>query len=156
MSIKKVLLASDFDGTLKRGIVEKEDVESIDYFRSKKNHFCIVTGRAVNMIQKELEFFNLTYDYLICNNGSFCINFDRDVVYSFNLNYEKAVDLLRFLEEQNTYTFGFSNGTQYARKSKENFKSHNSHLEFRVVDDFETLLKNCVYNSIFFRHVNEV
>ena len=50
------LLASDYDGTLKRnGIIDNKSIEAILDFQRKGNQFAMITGLSIAMIQGELK-----------------------------------------------------------------------------------------------------
>lgn len=49
------LLASDWDGTLRRNLkVDACDLDAIKLFREQQHRFGIVTGRSVGMLKNEL------------------------------------------------------------------------------------------------------
>ena len=67
---KKVLVV-DYDRTL---FINNDDVlnniNSINKFRENGNIFIIATGRTYNSLKKEIDKYNIEYDYLILNHGS--------------------------------------------------------------------------------------
>jgi len=66
-----ILLASDYDGTLyNEGKDLQANIDAIKDFRKKDNLFVIATGRSFISIKKQVQMFNIPYDYLICNDGS--------------------------------------------------------------------------------------
>lgn len=82
------ILASDYDGTLcQDGIVAKASIEALKHWKSKGNHFGLVTGRDIRMARQAVEVDRLPIDFLVCNNG--CV--------IFNKQYERLWN--RFLEE---------------------------------------------------------
>lgn len=71
------LLASDYDGTLKSDIKNlKLNIKAVNEFMTNGNKFAIITGRSFKSIKKEIEKYNIKYDYLSCNNG--LIVFDKE------------------------------------------------------------------------------
>lgn len=66
------ILASDYDNTLyvKNEKTYKKNIETINKFREQNNLFIIITGRSYQGIKNELTENNISYDYLICNDGA--------------------------------------------------------------------------------------
>ncbi|MGI6269493.1 MAG: HAD hydrolase family protein [Candidatus Howiella sp.] len=66
------ILASDYDGTLRRGEgISDADRAAISAFRKAGNRFGIVTGRGHSGFVRELHRVDFSdYDFLICNNGA--------------------------------------------------------------------------------------
>lgn len=64
------LLATDYDGTfytdIKNLYLNKKAVENL---MKNGNKFAIVTGRSFDSIKKEINRYNIKYNYLSCNNG---------------------------------------------------------------------------------------
>ena len=82
MESKKLLIATDFDGTLNiNGEVSQENREAIDEWRSSGRYFGVVTGRGTDFFELA-EKINLPYDYLILYNGSLVADRDRNIIYS--------------------------------------------------------------------------
>ena len=70
------LLATDYDGTLYTDYNNlKINIKYINDFMNNGNKFMIVTGRSFTSIKKEIDRYNIKYDYLSCNNG--LITFDN-------------------------------------------------------------------------------
>lgn len=64
------ILATDFDGTLFRNQkITRRDLAAIARFRAAGHKFGIVTGRHLCSIQKELQRWALTPDFVICCTG---------------------------------------------------------------------------------------
>ena len=77
------LLASDYDGTLNQhGVVSGRDRESIARWRAAGNLFGIVSGRGYASIRLETARFDVSCDFLICNNGSAIYDGDGTLVES--------------------------------------------------------------------------
>ena len=66
------ILASDYDGTLRRGeSISEADRAAISAFRRAGNRFGIITGRGYSGFLRELDRVDFSdYDFLICNNGA--------------------------------------------------------------------------------------
>ena len=75
------LLVSDYDGTLKPDIKNLMiNIEAINEFRKKGNHFSIATGRDYYSIKKEIDKYNIKYDYLITNDGALTLDGNDNVL----------------------------------------------------------------------------
>jgi HAD superfamily hydrolase (TIGR01484 family) len=75
------LLSSDYDGTLKTRIIDlKVNIREIEKFRSLGNIFILNTGRPFTSICREIRKFNISFDYLCCNDGAVIFNDSLDVV----------------------------------------------------------------------------
>ena len=87
------LLASDYDRTLYTN--EKNlmlNMKAIKKFRLYCNKFVLVTGRSFKSIKKEIEYYNIKYDYLACNNGLIVFDdkdniIDSSLLVQADLNY---------------------------------------------------------------------
>ncbi|MBQ7089716.1 MAG: HAD-IIB family hydrolase [Clostridia bacterium] len=67
----KLLLASDYDGTLKQnGVVSAEDIEAIRRWQEAGNIFCLCTGRCLHSAIEIMEQDSLSPDLLIASNGA--------------------------------------------------------------------------------------
>lgn len=65
------LLASDYDGTLnQKGVVSENTLYMVERWRAEGNLFGIVTGRDPRFILREIRFFQIPFDFLICATGS--------------------------------------------------------------------------------------
>lgn len=72
---KMYVLASDYDGTLKTRIHDLHiNIKSLKKFRSLGNKFIIATGRSFESIKKEIDEFEILFDYLSCNDGAVSFN----------------------------------------------------------------------------------
>ena len=75
------LLASDYDGTLKRPNVSKSDIDAIKRFRASGNLFGIVTGRTLALIIPELKRFGVPYDFVIGVNGAIMVDSKHNLIF---------------------------------------------------------------------------
>ncbi len=66
------ILASDFDNTLYINEEEifKKNLAAIKKFIQEGNLFCIITGRSYTNIKKVLNEYQISYSYLICEDGA--------------------------------------------------------------------------------------
>jgi len=67
----KLLLASDYDGTLKRnGVVAPEDIAAIHRWQAAGHVFCLCTGRCLQSAIEIMEKDSISPDLLIASNGA--------------------------------------------------------------------------------------
>ena len=116
------LLASDYDGTLRRnGVIREKDLLAIRRFREAGNLFGVVTGRCYDMIRNEFTHYGLELDFLICNNGSTIFDLEGNCLMQINLEQELALDVLHYLEKEPDLLFGACDGKHYFNETKGNF-----------------------------------
>lgn len=108
-----LLLASDYDGTLKqysaeKGIstVESKDREAIAAFRKRGNLFGIVTGRSKGMIYSDLQTYGLEIDFLIAQNGSAIWNRDFKLLNVHEISPATVRELTDIMKQKNAVCFG--------------------------------------------------
>ena len=93
------VLASDYDGTLKTRIHDlRINIKSLKKFRSLGNKFIIATGRSFESIKKEIDKFEIPFDYLSCNDGAVSFNDSLEVIdakYIKTINFETILYILK-------------------------------------------------------------
>lgn len=80
---------SDFDGTLyfhHEDIIPQINIEAVNEWRSKGNIFVLCSGRDVHSLMHEVNNQELTYDFVICNNGGTIFDKNLKLIKSFPLN----------------------------------------------------------------------
>lgn len=78
--MKKMLIATDYDGTLNRnGKIDDQTRSAIDDWRATGRYFGVVTGRGMDFYDTAREQ-NLPFDYLIVYNGSLVLSEDKTVL----------------------------------------------------------------------------
>lgn len=108
-----IVLASDYDGTLKiNGKISELDLQAICDFRSKGNCFGIVTGKTVGMIKHELIKYHVPFDFLICANGAVLVDKDYHILQQTNLCLDEVLTLIEDLKQRNVRVV-VSDGNQY-------------------------------------------
>ncbi|KAF0226770.1 MAG: HAD-superfamily hydrolase [Erysipelotrichaceae bacterium] len=108
------ILASDYDGTLRRnGVIDPRDLESVAKFRQAGHLFGIITSRAYNMITNELNHYKLVVDFLICNNGSIIYDASGNSLYHITIDFQLAMDLIAWLEKEDAALFGVTGDKSY-------------------------------------------
>jgi len=88
------LLASDYDGTLRRPWVKRQDLKALRRFKAAGNIFGVVTGRGADFVLPELTFFGVPWDFLICINGGMMITRDKKEIFfhEFDLDLAKKIE----------------------------------------------------------------
>lgn len=96
---KKVLVV-DYDRTL---FINNSDmlnnINSINKFRENGNIFIIATGRTYNSLKKEIDKYNIEYDYLILNHGSLVIKKDKSTLFHYKIDKNILFDITDYLSK---------------------------------------------------------
>lgn len=96
---KKVLVV-DYDRTL---FINNDDmlnnINSINKFRENGNIFIIATGRTYNSLKKEIDKYNIEYDYLILNHGSLVIKKDKSTLFHYKIDRNILFDITSYLSK---------------------------------------------------------
>lgn len=96
---KKVLVV-DYDRTL---FINNDDmlnnINSINKFRENGNIFIIATGRTYNSLKKEIDKYNIEYDYLILNHGSLVIKKDKSTLFHYKIDKNILFDITSYLSK---------------------------------------------------------
>lgn len=97
------LLATDYDGTFKKNNHSLYlNIEAIDRFRKQGNKFAIVTGRSFLSIKKEILGYDISYDYVSCNNGLIVFDNNDNIVNRKTLDNKIANIILKELEKDDS------------------------------------------------------
>jgi Cof subfamily protein (haloacid dehalogenase superfamily) len=159
MNIQKTyqILASDYDGTLrKNGVVDPHDLEAIAKFRQSGHLFGIVTGRSYNMLINELNYYGIAVDFLICNNGSVIFDTSGNAIYQVSIDYQLGLDLIAWLEKEETALFGVTGDKSYYAQVNPGFiRQHSTNgIIQSIVSTKEEVLKSKVITAFFTRKNN--
>lgn len=96
---KKVLVV-DYDRTL---FINNDDmlnnINSINKFRENGNIFIIATGRTYSSLKKEIDKYNIEYDYLILNHGSLVIKKDKSTLFHYKIDRNILFDITNYLSK---------------------------------------------------------
>lgn len=96
---KKVLVV-DYDRTL---FINNDDmlnnINSVNKFRENGNIFIIATGRTYNSLKKEIDKYNIEYDYLILNHGSLVIKKDKSTLFHYKIDKNILFDITNYLSK---------------------------------------------------------
>lgn len=94
---KKVLVV-DYDRTLYVNNIDiLKNIEKINDFRKNGNIFIIATGRTYSSLKKEIDKYNIKYDYLILNHGALVIKEDNTALFHYNINKDILLDINKYL-----------------------------------------------------------
>lgn len=96
------ILASDYDNTLNTFDYDlKLNILFLKKFMKNGNIFLLNTGRPYESIKKEINKFNIPYNYLSCNDGNILFNSKNEIIYSSNLNLDIYEELEKLKDEFN-------------------------------------------------------
>lgn len=150
MKFKNVLLASDFDGTLKNdeGIITKQDREAIAYFMREGGFFTVCTGRSYQGFHLySPEYINAP---VLLANGALAYDYAAQKLIFNETIGEESFEAMRAVHEKfpdaaiEMYPFEFLDGEKtkinpvcFAINPTENSERHftSQSIEFAVVND---------------------
>ena len=148
--LRMKILASDFDGTLKRqGRIEPQDLIAIQRFRHHGHQFGIVTGRSIAMLMCEAGPLQIPFDFVIGNNGGIVVDQQLRVLHRFDLARQDWEALIRFLRQWPEILFGVSDGDRFGIVQTGTVGSQASSMMNEAVTDGEALLRAGRINSLF-------
>lgn len=109
---KKVLVV-DYDRTL---FINNDDilnnVNLINKFRENGNIFIIATGRTYNSLKREIDKYNIEYDYLILNHGSLVIKKDKSTLFHYKIDRDILFDITNYVSKYNPKSIMYSYYTE--------------------------------------------
>lgn len=79
------VIVSDFDGTLFDNN-QINCLDKINKFISDGNIFIIATGRNISSLKKDLDKFNLSCNYFICNDGAIIFDQYLNIIYRTDID----------------------------------------------------------------------
>lgn len=117
------LLVSDYDGTLNPDVTRTkstlENIRAVNQYREQGNKFMLSTGRSFESIKKQIDRFDIKYDYLSCNDGAILFDNNNQILTVSYLNIElikKLSDDLLRLDSVRRFdyygTHGVTNGEE--------------------------------------------
>lgn len=138
------ILASDYDGTLRRGgIIEKYDIDAISVFRKAGNKFGIVTGRSLNRLKTDFDEYNVEIDFIVGTNGGIIADADYNKIKSFDIDFNRALDFIEKYRDRTDFSIAVGDGYKTARISRP-FDTHfNKYESSSTVED---ILENKIIN----------
>jgi len=113
------ILASDFDDTiyfLENKEVTKSNIAAIKNFIMKGNIFCVITGRNYSDLKILLNENNISYSYLVCEDGAKIFNNMDYCLDTVLLKRQEIEKIIPILEENNCDYYlddGYNKTTNY-------------------------------------------
>lgn len=145
------LLASDWDGTLRRNLnVDVRDLAAIKEFRSQHHIFGIVTGRSVGMLKNELAYYQVPYDFMIGTNGGVIANEKLEIIWRHDIEFDAAVKLIAYLKTKPTVMFGISDGDEFGSIQTPKDEGESTLIDIHPIDP-QIILDSKQINSFYLR-----
>lgn len=111
--MNKKVLVTDYDRTLFLNSNDMlNNIKAINDFRSKGNIFIIATGRTYSSLKKEIDRYNIQYDYLILNHGALVIKKDNTALFHYKINRNILLDVNDYLTKLKTKNVFYSYYTE--------------------------------------------
>ena len=152
------ILASDFDNTIyfeENEEKNKKNIEAINDFISQGNIFCIITGRNYTDLKQLLTNNNITYSYLICEDGAKIFN-NMDYCIETTLLEEAVIKkIIPILEEENLDYYlddGYNKTEYYGDCVKIVINCNNEEEKKRIIEKIKKIVDVHIYASRY--HVN--
>lgn len=122
--MKKILFC-DMDGTIinESGLLYSKDKEMIEKYREAGNIFVFNTGRNIEEAKSEINKHDLSYDYLILNNGAQIIDRDDTILYKRVILKEVGIKIIEeCLKYDNLWVYFFAGKTTLAYYQGQTYK----------------------------------
>ena len=94
------IIASDYDGTLNHGGIDKKKIEAISQWRKAGNIFSIISGRGAPDLVDLYKEQSFECDYLIADNGAVIMKTNGEIVCEDKIDVSVAKPFLEFLFSQ--------------------------------------------------------
>jgi HAD superfamily hydrolase (TIGR01484 family) len=99
MTVKKMFVF-DYDGTFYRNHTELlENIKLIEKVRTLGHLFVIATGRSYDSFIKEVNKFNIKFDFLILSSGALIIDSNETVIKTYPMDLDLVIGSDRQLEQ---------------------------------------------------------
>ena len=137
-----LLVASDFDGTLYVNDINiiNKNVEYINKIRENNHRFAIITGRGLS-IRELLKKYNISYDFLICENGAIIYDNKDNILYSCYLEQDDIDSTIEIIKKYNL-KFIIDTGDKYITDLNQKFSNVASiFLDRKTINDVNEMLK---------------
>ena len=153
------ILSSDYDGTLKTRIHDLYiNIHELHKYREHGNIFVLNTGRPFSSIKREIDEFDIPFDYLCCNDGAVIFNENFDIVKESNLDDNQV----KYLKNLVPYFPNFKINRYYTAKEVSNGEIKNP-IEVEVVkpdkekfDGLKDMIINNMEDTKFFAWKNSL
>ncbi|MBD9149351.1 MAG: hypothetical protein EGQ14_00750, partial [Spirochaetia bacterium] len=97
----KKLLVSDYDGTFKNdkdGSI-KANIDEVSKFMSNGNIFTLASARSYNSLIRQVNRYNIPYDYLICNNGGVVYDKNGNIIFFHPVLNSTLLKTLKYINK---------------------------------------------------------
>lgn len=91
------ILVSDFDKTFFDDDY-LNNITTINEFVDNGNMFIIATGRSFDKLNEDIKNYNISYSYLICNDGMNIYDNENNNIFSCSINKETLTAIYKLLE----------------------------------------------------------
>lgn len=143
MDNKYKIVFIDIDGTLVNDEkqIPKENIEIIKKLKTKGIEVVLASGRPYHSIEKYSNIVGAR-PYIIGSNGGVVVNYeDNKILYNANIEKNLALEVLKFIKENNLYTAITMSGNLVLEKEMYSLTKENRD-ELIVVNSLEEYLKN--------------
>ena len=103
------LFVTDYDDTLYTS--DQSIIKNIEMFNKLKEHnflIMISTGRSYPSIKKQINTYNIIYDFISCADGSIIYDKNKNIIYKDALNPKIINDFIKFYQTLNYEEIQFS------------------------------------------------
>lgn len=109
------ILVSDFDGTLFTTEEQtRKNCMAIEQFQKEGNLFVIATGRNLSSLLRVTKEYHISYDYLICNDGTMLFDRNHNCLSTVYIPLECNQKIMTLIEEDDPYvTWYLDTGNGY-------------------------------------------
>ena len=150
-----LLVASDFDGTLYVNDINiiSKNVEYINKLRENNNLFAIITGRGLS-IRELLKKYNISYDFLICENGAIIYDNKDNILYSCYLEQDDIDSTIGIIKKYDL-KFIIDTGDKYITDLNQKFSNVASiFLDRKTINDVNEMLKIVKKNTNTYSYIS--
>lgn len=140
-SVNKKILFSDYDGTF---YIDDQDLEinkkKVEEFR-KENIFVIATGRSYFHFMQKVESNNITYDYVILNNGATILDKNNKIISNIPIKNKVIKQIKNDLQLEKSLNF-FCCKKLEQLKNLESFEEKNLtkiYVKFKLKEDADAV-----------------
>ena len=150
-----LLVASDFDGTLYVNDINiiNKNIEYINKLRENNHLFAIITGRGLSIIEL-LKKYNISYDFLICENGAIIYDNKDNILYSCYLEQDDINSIIEIIKKCNL-KFIIDTGDKYITDLNQKFSNVASiFLDRKTINDVNEMLKIVKENTNTYSYIS--
>lgn len=150
-----LLVASDFDGTLYVNDINiiNKNIEYINKLRENNYLFAIITGRGLSIIEL-LKKYNISYDFLICENGAIIYDNKDNILYSCYLQQDDIDSTIEIIKKYNL-KFIIDTGDKYITDLNQKFSNVASiFLDRKTINDVNEMLKIVKKNTNTYSYIS--